>query len=379
MKNYEKRSTSNAVFSTLIEGGRHMEKSKRLLTLVAIVAVVTISGVALAINEGWFTFVPNFGDLDEGSRRMVDPFVLTELPEFFTASVTVEGSGYTGQLHTVDISISHARPDSSTWVASGDYTLNLELSTEIEEPITSGSFSGLQLGTPYVASPYAWTPLSPPNSYDIVLSLSNIAWTVLPTYTITATVGSPGGTIVSGPTTVYYGTPEEFTVLQGDPQGFNIIPDLGFEIEDVLVNGSSVGPVSSYLFEDVKADHNIHANFSEVAIFSSDNVALEGIPLNGNNMTLGTTLFNGNLTHVYSFGEVVEYNISLVNIEANETSHYIAWDICYEFLDGSSRIIAVSDNDLTFWPWTSTHNIIGTFTAPDEGVYRLILKITGIW
>ena len=69
-------------------------------------------------------------------------------------------------------------------------------------------------------------------------------------YTITATAGE-NGSIAPGPTQVY----------KGDNATFTITADSGYHIEDVLVDGASVGAVSSYTFDDVAADRTIEATF----------------------------------------------------------------------------------------------------------------------
>jgi len=56
-------------------------------------------------------------------------------------------------------------------------------------------------------------------------------------------------------------------VAFGDAASFSIIPDQGYEIADVLVDGVSVGPVSEYVFDRVTDSHAIEAQFS--AIFYS--------------------------------------------------------------------------------------------------------------
>lgn len=53
----------------------------------------------------------------------------------------------------------------------------------------------------------------------------------------------------------------------GDAASFTIIPDQGYEIADVLVDGVSVGPVSEYVFGRVTDNHTLEAQFS--AIFYS--------------------------------------------------------------------------------------------------------------
>ena len=44
---------------------------------------------------------------------------------------------------------------------------------------------------------------------------------------------------------------------------FRILPDAGWEIADVVVDGQSVGAVDSYTFENVRRDHTITATFQE--------------------------------------------------------------------------------------------------------------------
>ena len=75
------------------------------------------------------------------------------------------------------------------------------------------------------------------------------------TYTITATAGENGSISPSG----------TVTVTAGENQTFTITPDRGYHIQDVLVDGVSVGAVSSYPFENVEANHTITATFAKDA------------------------------------------------------------------------------------------------------------------
>ncbi len=71
------------------------------------------------------------------------------------------------------------------------------------------------------------------------------------TYTITATAASGGSISPSG----------DVVVVSGDDQTFDISPEDGYKISDVLVDGVSQGAISSYTFTDVVADHTIDAQF----------------------------------------------------------------------------------------------------------------------
>jgi hypothetical protein len=54
------------------------------------------------------------------------------------------------------------------------------------------------------------------------------------------------------------------TVASGGSQKFSIMPNNpSFRIVNVYVNGVAVGPVSTYTFTNVTANHKIHATFGK--------------------------------------------------------------------------------------------------------------------
>jgi len=71
---------------------------------------------------------------------------------------------------------------------------------------------------------------------------------------ITASAGTGGSISPSGTTTVNY----------GDSKTFIISLNQGYKIKDVLVDGVSVGVVSSYTFTNVTGDHTIQASFEQL-------------------------------------------------------------------------------------------------------------------
>jgi len=75
---------------------------------------------------------------------------------------------------------------------------------------------------------------------------------VIITYTITASAGANGSIDPEGPVTVNC----------GDDQTFSIAPDACYHVADVLVDGVSVGAVTSHTFENVTANHTIEASFA---------------------------------------------------------------------------------------------------------------------
>lgn len=89
--------------------------------------------------------------------------------------------------------------------------------------------------------------------YDRALSASEVqALVTVPTQTITASAGA-GGTI----------SPSGANIVDvGDSPTFNIIPNLGYAVSDVMVDGISIGAVASYTFTNVTTDHTIAASFT---------------------------------------------------------------------------------------------------------------------
>ena len=78
-----------------------------------------------------------------------------------------------------------------------------------------------------------------------------LAWATT-AHTVDASVDGKGGTIApSG----------AVTVGEGADKAFDITPADGYVIADVMVDGESVGAVSSYTFKNVEADHTIVASF----------------------------------------------------------------------------------------------------------------------
>jgi hypothetical protein len=74
------------------------------------------------------------------------------------------------------------------------------------------------------------------------------------TFEIAASAGAGGSINPVGTVSVSYGSDQAFTIT----------PDAGYQVADVLVDGTSVGAVNSYTFTGVKADHAIVASFAVI-------------------------------------------------------------------------------------------------------------------
>lgn len=73
------------------------------------------------------------------------------------------------------------------------------------------------------------------------------------TFTLSATAGA-GGSV----------SPASTTVDEGEGASFSFTANTGFEVDDVIVDGVSVGTVTSYSFTNVSADHQVAVSFKAV-------------------------------------------------------------------------------------------------------------------
>jgi len=107
-----------------------------------------------------------------------------------------------------------------------------------------------------------------------------------PTYAITSSAGT-GGSITPNGTT---------TVNDGSSQSFIISANPGYNIADVSVDGASQGPISSYLFSNVKISHTISATFSLQTFTISTNSS----PSNGGSTNGGGSISYNNYAYLYA-------------------------------------------------------------------------------
>ena len=111
--------------------------------------------------------------------------------------------------------------------------------------------------------------VSPPTMYDqIFVAGGPYIPPTPPAFTITATAGANGSISPSG----------VVTVSSGASKAFTITANTGYQIADVLVDGSSAGKVSSYTFSNVTANHTISASFASSLIGSGTQPHGAGLP-----------------------------------------------------------------------------------------------------
>ncbi|MBI1753510.1 MAG: immunoglobulin domain-containing protein [Acidobacteria bacterium] len=103
------------------------------------------------------------------------------------------------------------------------------------------------------------------------------------TFTLTASAGANGSISPSGSTTLNYGGSQIYTMT----------PDPGYQVADVLVDGTSVGAVTSYGFVSLAANHTISATFSPLPQFVltvNKTSGIAGVPASTLGYTPGTAV-----------------------------------------------------------------------------------------
>ncbi len=123
---------------------------------------------------------------------------------------------------------------------------------------------------------------------------------------------------------------------------FNIVPDEGYRIYDVIVNGESVGAVEEYLFEHVNNNQAIHAefavktyavNFSVADALSGEEIADAVITFDGIRHDAGINNFEEVLPETY------DYTV--------EKPGYLETAGSVTVTDGDQEVIVLMDVDTT--------------------------------
>jgi hypothetical protein len=96
------------------------------------------------------------------------------------------------------------------------------------------------------------------------------------TYTINATAGDNGSISPEGAVTVEHVADQEFT----------IIPDEGYKIEAILIDGESVGAESTYTFTDVTSNHTIDAIF---VVLGAPDISVSPVSHDFQNVEMGSS------------------------------------------------------------------------------------------
>lgn len=124
-------------------------------------------------------------------------------------------------------------------------------------------------------------------------------------YAISASAGENGTITPNG----------NVLVKEGTNQTFTIIPEQGYQVDSLVVDGKDIGPVNNYTFSDVMENHTIYASFKMV---EEEKVYVESINLNKKavNVSVGET--------VVLSADVLPHNATDTTLEWSSSDENIA-------------------------------------------------------
>lgn len=240
---------------------------------------ISPSGTPL-VEEGGdilFTITPNTGF--QVADVVVDNQSLGPMTSYLFTNVTSN--------HSI-----HATFQISTYTLSYSSDGNGSLTGNTLQTVTHGGNGTPVLAVPYISYHFVqWSDGvtdNPRTDLNVTGNIQVVAQFALNTYTILATANANGTINPSG----------EVVVNEGASPTFLINPNTGSSIEDVRVDGVSIGPVSIYQFVNVVENHTIEADFEL-------NFYLLRYLSDGNGFLTGDTLqevsHGGHGTPVYAF------------------------------------------------------------------------------
>nr|MBC8499388.1 hypothetical protein [Candidatus Atribacteria bacterium] len=201
----------------------------------------------------------------------------------YTINPSVIGSGIIEP--SVDQTVNHNSEQSFTITPALNYHI---LGITVDGNLDVGPF-----GSPYT---YTFTNVTAGHTIKAYLAID--------TYNIAVIVGNNGSIEPSGAVSVNHGSDQTFT----------IIPDDNYHIDDVLVDGSLVGEVNFYTFENVtEEDHTISATFAIDTYTLTTDIDAEGTGS-------GTVTPAVDFVHIYNYGDTVT-----ISAEADPSSTFSGW------------------------------------------------------
>ena len=250
---------------------------------------------AVAVSGGTtqaFTVTPNSGYriadvlVDGSSVGAVSSFTFTNVNSSHTISASFAANSYTITASAgVGGSISPSGSVSVNHGANQAFTINPNTGYVVSNVVVDGSSVG-------AVSSYTFSNVTSAHTISATFSVR--------TYTLTASAGT-GGTI--SPT-------GSVTINHGANQTFTITPNTGYTIANVRVDGSSIGAVSSYTFNNVTGNHTISATFTVNTYTISATAGTGGTISPSGNVTVS----HGN-SQTFTITPVVGYTISNVLVD----------------------------------------------------------------
>ncbi len=184
-------------------------------------------------------------------------------------------------------------PSGTLTVNEGDdqvFTITPDPGYKISDVLVDGSSEG-------AISEYNFTNIT--QNHTISASFEAISYEITTSVEGSGTI-TPSGTVI---------------VNEGEDQSFSISADQDHKIKNVLVNGSSVGALSSYEFTDVFSDQTIHAIFEPIT-----HVINASAGENGNIDPAGQVVVNQGSDQVFTFMPDEGYEVADIMVDGNSSA-----------------------------------------------------------
>ena len=145
-------------------------------------------------------------------------------------------------------------------------------------------------------------------------------------------------------------------VNQGSDKSFTITPDTGYRIDDVLVDGNSVGAINSYTFTNVTENHTISATFKSSDVIPSTTLSFTG--LTPSQISTSTSPYQATLSASGSnFNNVNRVSFSWSGAASGSATWYKG------DTDWNNKVTVNSDNSMTLQPGVVETNPTWSGTA----------------
>jgi lysophospholipase L1-like esterase len=193
----------------------------------------------------------------------------------------------------------------------------------------------------------------------------------IPPSIISSTAGSGGSITPSGAVPVHYGL----------DQAFNITASTGYHIEDVIVDGNSVGAITSYIFPGVTSNHTIEATFvmdnppQEIIIDDGDpSTSYTGnwyISSGSNPYGTDSIYSSDGATYTWTFTaqQTGNYELSMWWTYRPTRSSNVPVDI--EYYGGTARVYINQQQNGGQW------NVLGSYSFEEGKSYKITITAQG--
>ena len=308
-----------------------------------------------------FTITPNTGYYTTDVR--VDNYSIGVVSSY-TFNNVLENHSISATFTPITFTITSSAGPGGTISPSGAVTVNhgsnrtFTITPDQGYRISDVRVDNISIGT---NTTYAFSNITADHSISVTFEIM--------TYSITSSAGS-GGTI--SPQGIVYSN-------YGASSTYSITPNTGYQISDVRVDNYSVGPVSSYSFNNITDNHTISASFSIITYSIVSDAGLGGsispsgiISVNyGTARSFAITPFTGYkvddvIVDGISLGPVLAYTFN--NVLENHSISAVFTPITYSIISGSGQGGSINPSGTI----TVNYGTNRTFSiTPNEG-YRIL-------